>query len=46
MTGIASGTVEKLDMEWASQCVIEVNVETAEKLEINSAARTTCVKPA
>ena len=46
MTGIASGTVEKLDMEWASQCVIEVNKETAEKIGINSAARTTCVKPA
>ena len=46
MTGIASGTVEKLDMEWASECVKEVNAETAEKLGINAAARTTCVKPA
>ena len=46
MTGIASGTVEKLDMEWAASCVVEVNKEVAEKLGINSAARTTCVKPA
>ena len=46
MTGIASGTVEKLDMEWASECVKEVNKETAEKIGINYAARTTCVKPA
>lgn len=46
MTGIASGTVEKLDMEWAAECVKEVNAETAEKLGINPAARTTCVKPA
>lgn len=46
MTGIASGTVEKLDMEWASQCVVDTNRETAEKLGINPAARSTCVKPA
>ena len=46
MTGIASGTVEKLDMEWASECVKDVNKETAEKIGINFAARTTCVKPA
>ena len=46
MTGIASGTVEKLDMAWASECVVETNAITAKKLGINSAARTTCVKPA
>lgn len=46
MTGIASGTVEKLDMVWAADCVKEANVETAKKININSAARTTCVKPA
>jgi ribonucleoside-diphosphate reductase alpha chain len=46
MTGIASGTVEKLDMVWASECVVEENVKIAKKLGINSAARTTCVKPA
>lgn len=46
MTGIASGTVEKLDMEWAAECVIETNEETAKLLGINKAARTNCVKPA
>jgi ribonucleoside-diphosphate reductase alpha chain len=46
MTGIASGTVEKLNMEWASQCVIETNIEVASLISINAAARTTCVKPA
>lgn len=46
MTGIASGTVENLDMAWAAECVKETNEEVAAKLGINSAARTTCVKPA
>lgn len=46
MTGIASGTVEKLDMEWASQCVVDTNREVSSKLGINAAARSTCVKPA
>jgi ribonucleoside-diphosphate reductase alpha chain len=46
MTGIASGTVEKLDMGWAAECVVETNIDTAEKIEINRAARTNCVKPA
>lgn len=46
MTGIASGTVEKLDMKWAADCVIETNISTAKKIGINSAARTSCVKPA
>jgi ribonucleoside-triphosphate reductase len=46
MTGIASGTVEKLDMQWASECVKDTNKEVAEKIGINFAARTTCVKPA
>jgi ribonucleoside-triphosphate reductase len=46
MTGIASGTVEGLDMEWASQCVVDTNREVAAKLGINPAARSTCVKPA
>jgi ribonucleoside-diphosphate reductase alpha chain len=31
---------------WASECVIEENAKIAKKLGINSAARTTCVKPA
>lgn len=46
MTGIASGTVEKLDMEWAAECVREMNERVAKLIGINSAARTTCVKPA
>lgn len=46
MTGIASGTVEKLDMEWAAACVVETNQEVAQKIGINPAARTNCVKPA
>lgn len=46
MTGIASGTVEKLDMEWAASCVVETNQVVAKKIGINAAARTNCVKPA
>lgn len=46
MTGIASGTVEKLDMQWAAECVIETNARVAKMIGINPAARTTCVKPA
>lgn len=46
MTGIASGTVERLDMEWAAACVIETNQDVAKKIGINVAARTNCVKPA
>jgi len=46
MTGIASGTVALLDMGWASQCVVDTNIEIAAKLGINTAARSTCVKPA
>jgi ribonucleoside-diphosphate reductase alpha chain len=46
MTGIASGTVEKLDMEWAAECVRDSNKVTAKRIGIREAARTTCVKPA
>lgn len=46
MTGIASGTVTKLDMEWAAECAVEENVRVAKLLGINRAARITCVKPA
>jgi ribonucleoside-diphosphate reductase alpha chain len=46
MTGIASGFVEKLDMNWAAECVKETNADVAEQIGINVAARTTCVKPA
>jgi ribonucleoside-diphosphate reductase alpha chain len=46
MTGIASGTIEKLDSTWASEDALEQNRETAKDIGINSAARTTTVKPA
>lgn len=46
MTGIASGTVENLDMRWAAECVIETNRKIAKQININPAARNTCVKPA
>lgn len=46
MTGIASGTVEKLDMEWASQCVVDTNKEVSKLIGIRPAARSSCVKPA
>lgn len=45
MTGIASNRVADLDLGAAAQKVKEKNAETAEKLGINKAARTTCVKP-
>lgn len=46
MTGIASGTVEPLDMEQAANCVLEENLRVAKLIGINKAARTSCVKPA
>lgn len=46
MTGIASGKVLALDMKQAAKLVNEVNAETALRIGINKAARTTCVKPA
>lgn len=46
MTGIASGTVEKLDMPQATEHIRKANIATAAKLNIRSAARLTCVKPA
>ena len=45
MTGIASGAVEKLDLQEASKCVVEENQRVAKLIGINSAARTTCIKP-
>jgi len=45
MTGIASGKVLKLDLEEASAVVRETNKQVAKTIGINSAARTTCVKP-
>ena len=46
MTGIASGNVLKLDMKAAAKLVKQENKRVAELLDINPAARTTCVKPA
>ena len=46
MTGIASGHVLKLDMKAAAKVVKEENRRVADLLEINPAARCTCVKPA
>jgi len=46
MTGIASGTVAKLNMSEAVAIVRSENKRVAEKIGINFAARTTCVKPA
>jgi ribonucleoside-diphosphate reductase alpha chain len=45
MTGIASGTVLKLNLEEAAKIVKDTNEEFAKKLGINPAARTTTVKP-
>ena len=46
MTGIASGVVLGYDMKEAAKEVKKENKRVAEMLGINSAARTTCVKPA
>jgi hypothetical protein len=45
MTGIASGTVMKLDQTEAANVVLEENARVAKILGINSAARTTTLKP-
>lgn len=46
MTGIASGTVEELDMEEAAWWVLEENRVVAELININPTARSCLVKPA
>ena len=46
MTGIASGTVLKLDMKQAAKVVKETNANLAKKIGIKPAARCTTVKPA
>lgn len=46
MTGIASGTVNNLDLTEATNVVIEENKRVAKLIGIRNAARTTCVKPA
>ena len=46
MTGIASGTVLKLDMKKAARAVKEENARVAELINIKPASRCTTVKPA
>lgn len=46
MTGIASGGVLNLNLEEASQVVLDENARVADLIGINRSARTTCVKPA
>ncbi|SVE53921.1 uncharacterized protein METZ01_LOCUS506775, partial [marine metagenome] len=46
MTGIASGKIFEYDLTKLAELVKNVNAVTAEMIGINSAARTTCVKPA
>ena len=46
MTGIASNTVEHLDLEMAAFEVKKENERVSKILGINPASRTTCVKPA
>lgn len=45
MTGIASGTVSGLDLESAAKVGIDTNVDIAERIGVNRAARVNCVKP-
>lgn len=45
MTGIGSGTVSNLDLTAATNIVKEENERVSKILGINSAARTTCIKP-
>jgi len=46
MTGIASNTVEHLDLEMAAFEVKKENERVSKEIGINPASRTTCVKPA
>ena len=46
MTGIASKKVLKLDMKKSAEIVKRENTRVAKLIGINSASRTTCVKPA
>lgn len=45
MTGIASGKVLKLNLVEAANVVKETNASLAKVININPAARTTCIKP-
>lgn len=46
MTGIASIDIETLDANWAAEESVEENKRVSALININPAARTTCVKPA
>lgn len=46
MTGIASGSVEKLDLKEAAKVAVEENARVAGLIGINASARITTVKPA
>lgn len=45
MTGIASGKVYKLNLKEAAEIVKSENSKISNQININAAARTTCVKP-
>lgn len=45
MTGIASGAIDKLNLEEAAQYAVATNIIMAKRIGINPAARVTCVKP-
>src|SRR5690554_6335537 len=45
MTGIASGKLNNLNLDEAAEVVKKINEETAHKININVAARTTTIKP-
>lgn len=46
MTGIASGTLDSLDIAQASRAAVDANIDIAQQIGINRAARVTTVKPA
>jgi hypothetical protein len=45
ITGIGGNKLKDIDLTYGAELAIEENVETAEKIGINPAARVTCVKP-
>lgn len=45
MTGIGSGKILNLDLEKAAEIAKQANIDTADFIGINRAARITCVKP-
>lgn len=45
MTGIASNTIKELNLKEAAECVKSTNILISKSIRINSAARTTTIKP-